>query len=463
MHEPHDDPDVERLLQVGRARRRVRAAGREALTEAAAAGSFLACAVALPLLASSARPLAVVPCLVAVLAYAAAGRVQFEVSDGHTSPTQLVFVPMLFVLPLPLVPLLAAAGELVGRLVDVARGRASLRRVWHVFGDSWYAVGPTVVLLAAGAEAFSWDRWPVYIGAFGAQVLVDAAASCLRDWLADGTSPRVQLRLLSWVYIVDAFLSPVALAFVAADPDDSWPLVLGLPLAGLFAFFAADHRRGIDRALELSRAYRGTALLLGDVVEADHAYTGSHSRDVVDLSLAVSDRLGLDAPTRRRVEFGALLHDVGKIRVPKAVLDKAGPLDDAEWKVMRRHTIEGEEMLERVGGVLAEVGRVVRASHERYDGRGYPDGLTGEEIPIEARIVCACDAFSAMTSARSYRSARSVEAALAELDACAGSQFDPDVVRAARAVVGERHAARPAAFGRSGEELPGADRLAAAT
>jgi hypothetical protein len=170
--------------------------------------------------------------------------------------------------------------------------------------------------------------------------------------------------------------------------------VLGLPLAALFAFFAADHRRGIDRALELSRAYRGTALLLGDVVEADHAYTGSHSRDVVDLSLAVSDRLGLDATTRRRVEFGALLHDVGKIRVPTAILDKPGPLDAAEWKVMRRHTVEGEDMLVRVGGVLAEVGKVVRVSHERYDGRHEE----GDERATFANVKRARMRFTMMSS-----------------------------------------------------------------
>jgi HD-GYP domain-containing protein (c-di-GMP phosphodiesterase class II) len=104
-------------------------------------------------------------------------------------------------------------------------------------------------------------------------------------------------------------------------------------------------------------------------------------------------------------------------------------------------------MLVRVGGVLAEVGKIVRASHERYDGGGYPDGLIGEDIPIEARIVCACDAFSAMTSVRSYRPALSVETALEELEACAGSQFDPDVVRAARAVVAEGHASRADAPG----------------
>jgi HD-GYP domain-containing protein (c-di-GMP phosphodiesterase class II) len=97
---------------------------------------------------------------------------------------------------------------------------------------------------------------------------------------------------------------------------------------------------------------------------------------------------------------------------------------------MRRHTIEGEEMLDRVGGVLSEVGRIVRSSHEHYDGSGYPDGLAGEEIPIEARVVTCCDAFSAMTTTRSYRKAMSLADALAELRACAGTQFDPGVAAA---------------------------------
>ena len=176
------------------------------------------------------------------------------------------------------------------------------------------------------------------------------------------------------------------------------------------------------------RAALGTAQLLADVVEADDAYTGSHSRGVVELALAVSDRLGLDYEQRRNVEFAALLHDVGKISVPNEIINKKGPLDDAEWEVMRRHTIEGERMLKRIGGVLARVGTIVRASHEDFDGSGYPDGLAGEEIPIEARIVTACDAFSAMTTTRSYRKAMGVEAALEELRRCAGTQFDPDVV-----------------------------------
>ena len=148
----------------------------------------------------------------------------------------------------------------------------------------------------------------------------------------------------------------------------------------------------IDHALELGHAYRGTALLLGDVVEADDAYTGSHSRDVVELVLGVAGQLGLSPAERRQAEFAALLHDVGKVRIPSEIINKPGPLTSAERAVIETHTIEGEQMLEKVGGLLGEVGRIVRSCHERVDGAGYPDRLAGEEIPLIARIVCCCDA-----------------------------------------------------------------------
>jgi HD-GYP domain-containing protein (c-di-GMP phosphodiesterase class II) len=170
------------------------------------------------------------------------------------------------------------------------------------------------------------------------------------------------------------------------------------------------------------------------VVETDDAYTGGHSREVVEIVLAVSDELRLDPGSRRRAEFAALLHDVGKIRIPKTIIHKPGPLDDDEWALMRMHTLEGEAMLKRVGGLLGDVGRIVRSCHERWDGGGYPDGLAADEIPIEARIVCAADALSAMTTHRSYRAARSLGEALTELELCAGSQFDPRVVDAVVAV-----------------------------
>ena len=151
---------------------------------------------------------------------------------------------------------------------------------------------------------------------------------------------------------------------------------------------------------------------------------------MVELTLQVAERLGLDARLARQAEFVALLHDVGKVRIPNEIINKPGKLTPEERGIMNAHTIEGEKMLERVGGLLGEVGRVVRSCHEHYDGSGYPDGLAGEEIPLVARIVCCCDAFHAMTSDRSYRKALPLEVALEELDANRGTHFDPNVVEA---------------------------------
>jgi HD-GYP domain-containing protein (c-di-GMP phosphodiesterase class II) len=121
---------------------------------------------------------------------------------------------------------------------------------------------------------------------------------------------------------------------------------------------------------------------------------------------------------------------VGKIRIPAEIINKPGKLDPEERAIIETHTVEGEQMLDRVGGLLGHVGRLVRSCHERWDGGGYPDGLVGEETPLVARIVCACDAFSAMTTDRPYRKARPREEALEELENCAGTHFDPQVVAA---------------------------------
>jgi HD-GYP domain-containing protein (c-di-GMP phosphodiesterase class II) len=238
------------------------------------------------------------------------------------------------------------------------------------------------------------------------------------------------LRFMRYVYTVDAALAPVGLALAFAAREHVYRAALALPLVGLLQTFSRERQKRIDHALELSAAYRGTAFLLGDVVEADDAYTGSHSRHVVDLVVAVADELELDEDARRDAEFTALLHDVGKIRIPAEIINKPGKLDAEERAIIETHTIEGEKMLDQVGGLLGHVGRLVRSCHERWDGGGYPDGLVGEETPLVARIVCACDAFSAMTTDRPYRRARSREEALKELENCAGTHFDPQVVAA---------------------------------
>jgi HD-GYP domain-containing protein (c-di-GMP phosphodiesterase class II) len=248
-----------------------------------------------------------------------------------------------------------------------------------------------------------------------------------------------------WVYSIDAALAPIGLAVAFAAESSPYGVVLALPLIGLLSVFARERRVRIDHELELRDAYRGTAFLLGDVVEADDEYTGLHSRDVVELTLKVVDGLELSTRERRDAEFVALLHDVGKVRVPKSIINKPGPLTAEERAVVEQHTIEGERLLLRVGGLLGEVGRIVRSCHERYDGAGYPDGLAGEEIPLIARIVACCDAFNAMTTDRSYRKAMSLDEAVAELRRTSATQFDPRVVDALIASLGDYEAGSVAA------------------
>src|SRR4029079_4836038 len=203
-----------------------------------------------------------------------------------------------------------------------------------------------------------------------------------------------------WLYLVDAMLAPLGLLAVFAG---TYSFLMCMPLVALLGIFAHERTERLRHTAALSNTYRGTAHLLGDVLEADDAYTGTHSRSVVSLSLKVARAMGVGGAALRNVEFAALLHDVGKITIPKDVVNKPGPLDETEWELMRTHTVEGERMLERVGGVLGEVGQIVRSCHERWDGKGYPDGLANDDIPLEARIVCACDAFNAMTTTRPYR------------------------------------------------------------
>jgi len=268
-----------------------------------------------------------------------------------------------------------------------------------------------------------------------AQIGTDFVVSAIWHWLTVRAPLAVQLKEAVFVYVIDAALAPVGLLAAMALDESPYYVALMVPLFGVLAVFASERRVRLVQLTELNGAYRGTAMVLAEVVDADDAYTGMHTRDVVELSVAVAEKMALESEQTRNVEFGALLHDVGKVVIPKEIVNKPGPLNDAEWELMRTHTIAGQRMLDRVGGAMCEVGAIVRASHERWDGGGYPDGLAGEQIPLEARIVCACDAYNAMTTTRPYREAMEPADAAAELARCAGTQFDPAVVEALLAVV----------------------------
>src|SRR3989440_363357 len=177
----------------------------------------------------------------------------------------------------------------------------------------------------------------------------------------------------------------------------------------------------------LEETFVSTVEALANALEANDEYTSSHTRWITDMALTVGRELGFDGPALKRLELGALFHDIGKIGVPTSILLKPGPLTTDERKIIEQHPELGERILEPIDR-LAEVRTIVRSCHERWDGGGYPDGKSGEEIPIEARIVFVCDAFHAMTTDRPYRKRLSVEEACRRVREAAGTQFDPTVV-----------------------------------
>ena len=434
------DPGALRLFEEAQPRRPQRLTQREQVFESVFAMTFVAASIAFGLLVDGQRGWDWLDAVALVAAFALLSRVRFDVGGGFTVPTQLVLVPMLFLLPVTAVPPLVALALLLGRLPYYLRGETHPERALLSAADALYAFAPALVIALATDGRADLADWPIYVGALAAQFALDLALTVLRQWLEEGVAPRLQARLIVWVYLVDACLAPIGLlAALVGQDEHGVAALLVVPLALLLTVFARERRERIEQSVALSAAYRGTALLLGDVIGGDDAYTGEHTQGVHQLALSLADEVGADERVKMDIEFGALLHDVGKLAVPKEIINKAGPLDEDEWGVMRTHTIEGERMLARVGGVLAEVGRVVRSSHEHWDGSGYPDGLAGRAIPYAARMVAVCDAFSAMTTDRAYRRAMTVTEAIAELRACAGTQFDPDVVDAFVRVVEQAH------------------------
>ena len=422
------DPAMEDALERRHEERQNQLVHRERVAEALLTLGSLLGAIALALFAPTGR--AFDPALAVALAAAAAIAycVRFHDGAGYTAPTELVLVPMLLLLPAATVPLVMIAAVTMVELRRFARGHLHVQRLLISPANAAYALPPAAVIALAAPADPTWHAWPVYAGALAAQFGLDFVISAVRDWFVIGLGADLGLAIVAWTWLVDGILATVGLTAAIAARDDPFTSLLVLPVMALLALFSRERDARIEHSRELGRAYRGTTLLLSDVLDGDDEYTAFHSRGVVQLSIAVADRMQLDARQRRNVEFGALLHDVGKIAIPKEILNKPGKLSEDEWVVMETHTIEGQRMLDRVGGVLGDVGQIVRSSHERWDGGGYPDGLAGDEIPLESTIVSACDAFNAMTTHRPYRRALTLAQALEEMRANAGTQFSPRVV-----------------------------------
>jgi HD-GYP domain-containing protein (c-di-GMP phosphodiesterase class II) len=402
---------------------------RERRVIAASAVLYCVAAVAIALLVPSERDPSIWLVVGLVVGHAVVSRVRFEFGGGYVVPEQLLIVPLMLLGPLNLVPILIALGGALALIPDFARGSWSRDRWLSPLGDSWSYLAPVVILAAFAPGDASLSEAPVYLLALAAQLGTDLLQTMVRNQLLDRVPVPELVTGFAGAARVELVLSPTA--FVATMVALDEPVVLLLvvaPLVWMLDNFSKERWARYAAALELNRAYRGTVMLLSDVLEHEDEYTADHSRSVVDLVNAVADELRIDPEARQELEFAAMLHDVGKISIPKEILHKPAALTEPEFEIIKHHTIEGQFMLDRVGGLLGRVGEVVRSCHERWDGKGYPDQLKGEQIPLAARIVFVCDAYNAMTTDRPYRAAMKPEAAIKELVDHAGTQFDPRVV-----------------------------------
>jgi diguanylate cyclase (GGDEF)-like protein len=231
-----------------------------------------------------------------------------------------------------------------------------------------------------------------------------------------------------------------------SDAGDGWQVGCSWGLAwvpseatsGSGALRIADERMYAQKTSRVSASHQATAALVQVLTERDEDLS-THTSHVADLSEVTARRLGLPDPEVARIRLAAQLHDIGKTAIPESILARPGPLNEDEWAFMRRQTLIGERIITAAPS-LAHTAPLVRSSHERIDGDGYPDGLKGTDIPLGSRIIAVCDAYDAMIAPRPYRQAKQIPDAINELRRCAGTQFDPEVVDAVCALVREREA-----------------------
>ncbi|MEU2913235.1 HD-GYP domain-containing protein [Streptomyces massasporeus] len=368
--------------------------------------------------------------------YAGCERVARSRFVGISHPAG-TFYPVLlagaFLLPAPAAALVVVPGAL---LSQVAQRPVALRRVWRaaqlVLGV-WAAA--EVHRLLGGRDAVAAGDVPYALGPAGAAVLAFCLVLALLDGGILAVAERVPVRR-AWRGLVARSLAPIAVHGLAGlmmavlwrspyGPVSA--LLVLLPMCVSWWAFAQYHR---ERA-----AHQATIRALVQAVDIKDGYTRGHSERVGQASMMIARELGMADERVEVLRFAGILHDVGKLGVPTRLLRKDGPLTPEERRVIELHPEYGHEMVRGIG-FLGEARAAVLHHHERLDGSGYPYGLVGRQIPESARVVAVADAFDAMTSTRSYSRARPVSVALAELERCAGSQFDPVMVAALVEAVG---------------------------
>lgn len=402
--------------------------------------------------------------LLAVLTLLAVGAERTDFSMYGSSRVSLAFVPIFAAI---------LAGGYVGLAIVVplavlasAWGRPVYKTAFN-FGTMMIAGAASVLVLHSFREYDYVSDWP--------EVLVPAALAGMANFLVNSILVAAAISLSGSARLRDVWkesflwllphyltLAVIGLAVVAADGAIGlWgvavfvapPLMMRLSikqyvdhttknvveLRHAHSQLQITHEQLRAAMASLGRAYDGTLRSLVGALDARDSETAGHSERVADLTMAIAAELGIprDSEEWRYISWGALLHDVGKIAIPDLILRKPGHLTEEEWTIMRTHPQAGSDILVAVD-FLAPAAEMVYAHHERYDGRGYPRGLAGEQIPLGARIFMIADAFDAMTSDRVYRRAMPAEEALAEILRHSGSQFDPTAVRAFLSVYQKR-------------------------
>ena len=304
----------------------------------------------------------------------------------------------------------------IARLAYDAAGKLVPREAFYVARYDTERREFDFVLQADGDDVWRGERYPLGAGPTS-QVVLSGATHVAQS----GSRCAAHVPLKSRGRLVGV-LSTQAETFDAFDDED---LMVLQSLANLVAT-AFENAQHMQQSREL---YLTSVKALAAAVDARDPYTRSHSARVAVLARSVAEEMRLGPDELRRVQLGALLHDIGKIGIPDAILNKPGPLTEDEWVLMRTHPAVGASILAAVEP-LRDLVPIVRTHHERYDGKGYPDRLGGSDVPLESQIVAAADAFEVIVSRRAYKQAQTVEWACAEMERCKGTQFNPSVVDA---------------------------------
>ncbi|MCO1603597.1 HD-GYP domain-containing protein [Desulfosporosinus nitroreducens] len=342
---------------------------------------------------------------------------------GYVTVSYSIFLSSLILFPLGVT---LSAMALSGLLIF---GKAGLEQPLYkrVFNASQYVISLSVAHVAISYSEIPFFQFEIrsiifYIIAATIYMVMNMTIVAIVLGLASNKSPW-SIWIVNFRWAVPNFMALVPLGFLLALIYKDWG-AQGILL--LFIPFLIS-RHAFQLYIDMRENYLDTVEALVQALEAKDTYTSGHSARVGKLAVAVAEEIKMSEEKIEFLKYAAALHDVGKIGVSEVILNKEGELLEVEWEAIRSHPVIGQTIIKGIK-FLFDIGQVVRHHHERFDGKGYPDGIQGEEIPLESRIIAVADTYDAITSDRSYRKGRTHDEAIAELKRVAGSQLDPKIV-----------------------------------